>query len=291
MSGSSWTHRRAELSLIVVVAVWGWAFVAVKEAIERIPLLTFLSLRFSLAFLVFLPLLRRGKGSGNATRSAWIPGLLCGTILALGYALQTLGLAETSSGRSGVITGISVALVPIGIGIFFRQRIRQLEWTGVVLALIGFGILGTGDAPLNWGDLLVLGCAVAFAGHIIALDRWAKGRSAVELAATQVGTAAAVFLALALWHDGLDGFTAIDRSTAIAIAVTGIVATTWGFTVQTRAQQHVSATRIALIVALEPVFALIAGAVLRDEGLGPSAWIGGGCVLAGMLCAELGPRK
>ena len=284
------SRARAELSLIAVVAVWGWTFTAVKDATEQVPVFSFLALRFGLAFLVFLPLIRRSS-EDEPKSSALFPGLFCGAILALGYALQTLGLTATSSGRSGVITGISVALVPIGVGVLFRQKIRTLEWTGVILALVGFGVLGTGDAPLNKGDLLVLGCAVAFAGHVIALDRWAKGRSARSLAAIQVGTAAALFTGLAIWREGFDGFLAVDRSAAIAIAITGIVATTWAFTVQTRAQQQVSATRIALILALEPVFALIAGAVLRGETLGPSAWVGGGCVLAGMLCAELGPGK
>ena len=288
----------AEVALVGVVAVWGWTFVTVKDATESVPIFTFLALRFTVAALGFAPLLllrrRRAATLGQRTgkgRSTVGVGIGAGVILALGYALQTFGLSETASGRSGVITWISVALVPIGMGTLFHQKVRRAEWTGVVLALVGFLILGTGDAPLGAGDLLVLGCAVAFAAHVIALGRWASGRSVVALAAAQVTTAAILFAIAAVIFEGDQGLPQIEGSAWRAVILTGLVATTLGFAVQTRAQQVASPTRIALILALEPVFALLAGHLWHDEKFGLGAILGFGLVLAGMLSAELSPRS
>ena len=144
-------------------------------------------------------------------------------------------------------------------------------------------------------DLLVLGCAVAFAAHVIALDRLAPGRAVLPLAATQVWTAALLFTAVALWRDRGEwpsgGLSAIPIEVWGAVALTGIVATTLAFSVQTRAQQVSTPTRIALILALEPVFAAVAARIAHDEEIGVEKWVGGGLVIAGMLWAELAPRR
>ena len=289
----------AEGALIAVVALWGWTFVTVKDATESVPVFTFLALRFTLAAIAFAPLLllaRRKRGSDDrksaGARGTITVGVAAGGILALGYGLQTFGLTETTSGRSGVITGVSVALVPIGLGTFFRQKVGRAEWTGVVLALLGFLFLGIGDAPLGSGDFLVLGCAVAFAAHVILLGRAAKGKRVLPLAAIQVSTAAALFIVAALFFEGTAGLPRLDDGAIWrAVAWTGIGATTLGFAIQTRAQQVTSPTRIALILALEPVFALAAGHLGHGESLGLGALVGSGLVLAGMLCAELSPRS
>ncbi|MGA1535007.1 MAG: DMT family transporter [Planctomycetota bacterium] len=290
----------SELALILIVAIWGWAFVWVKDAIGVLPELTFNALRFSVAALAFLPwllVLRRMPASATASaegRGVLGAGILAGAILALGYALQTLGLERTSAGRSGVITGISVVLVPIMMATLFSQRVRRAEWRGVGLALLGLLLLGVGDQPLGLGDLLVLGCAVAFAAHVVALDRLAPGRSVIRLAAAQVSTAAVLFIVAALLLDGDRGPTrdlgALPLEVWGAIALTGLVGTTLAFAVQTRAQQCSTPTRIALILALEPVFALIAGRVEHGESPGGPALFGCVLIVGGMLSAELGPQ-
>ncbi len=296
MRQRAWT---AELALIAIVAVWGWTFVAVKEAIEEVPVFTFLAGRFTIAAVAFTPWLlwsrksvhpQEPPPSAPVTKPVVVAGIAIGALLAIGYALQTFGLALIDSGRSGVITGVSTALVPLGAWLILRQRVRVGEWIGVLLALAGFALLGFGDAPLGFGDLLVFGCAVAFAGHVVALGQVAPGRPVMLLAFTQVATAAVSFALFAIFVDGPGAFFEIGTNAVEALLITGLVATTLGFSVQTWAQSVSSPTRIVLIIALEPVFAIAAGVIWNGEALSLSILSGAALVIAGMLCAELSPR-
>jgi drug/metabolite transporter (DMT)-like permease len=286
----------ADLALVFIVAVWGWAFVAVKEATEQVPVLTFLALRFTVAALALLPLVLAGRSRPKPPEterrgSPRLAGVVLGLILAAGYVLQTFGLVEIGAGRSGVITGVGVVLVPFGAWIFLRQRVRLFEWIGVALALGGFALLGIGEGAIGRGDLLVLASAIALAAHVVALARFAPGSAVVPLAFAQVSTAAIVFAGAALIVDLPAGIPRVSGQVWGAVVMTGIVATALAFVVQTWTQRVTSPTRIALILALEPVFAMLASRFLTDEVFVATALAGAGCILAGMLCAELGPRR
>ncbi len=281
----------ADLALVLVVAVWGWTFAAVKEATESVPVLTFLALRFGVATAAFIPLLLlASRGGRSRSAGPGVAGVAVGVVLSAGYVLQTYGLSFAAPGRSGVITGISVVLVPFGAWVILRQRIGSREWIGVALAVIGFALLAFGEEGIARGDWLVLGCAVAFATQVVALARIAPGRAVLPLAFAQVATAAVGLTIAAAIVDLPAGLPAIPRSVWGAVLTTGIVATTAGFAVQTWAQRTTTPTRIALILALEPVFAMGASRMLTGETYSVTALAGAGCILAGMLAAELGPR-
>jgi drug/metabolite transporter (DMT)-like permease len=76
-----------------------------------------------------------------------------------------------------------------------------------------------------------------------------------------------------------------------AVAVTGLVCSALGFTVQAWAQKYTSATNAALIFSSEPVFAWITSAIVIHERFGPRATIGALLILAGILAAELLGRQ
>ena len=77
----------------------------------------------------------------------------------------------------------------------------------------------------------------------------------------------------------------------MALVVTGVFASAVAFTIQTAAQRHIGPTRTAVILTMEPVFAGLFGWLLLDERLTFRGWIGAALILAGMLVAELWPRK
>jgi hypothetical protein len=95
------------LFFVGVTAVWGWTFVVVKNAIAEYPTLPFLQLRFLLAFVVMVVLVRR-----LPTRKELLVGLVTGSVLAAGYLTQTLGLNLISPGNAGLITGLLVLFTP-----------------------------------------------------------------------------------------------------------------------------------------------------------------------------------
>lgn len=274
----------------MVSFIWGSTFVVVKGALTDASPLVFLVLRFSLAVTVLLFVL----GPRTNFRQAGLVsgGLLVGFFLACGYILQTTGLRYTTPAKSAFITGLAVALVPVLLAVFFGRPVRFWTGAGVLAAITGLYFLTVplGPFTINRGDLLTMFCALAFAGHIIAVGHFASRFSYAALGISQVGAALA-FTALALFTaQGLDWETpalAWSVRLVLAVAITGIFATALAFSAQVWAQQHTSPTHTAVLFSLEPVFAALTSYFARGEQLTGRSLGGAVLILLGILLVEL----
>jgi len=284
-------RRKADLALAGNTVIWGATFVLVKSALADISPLVFLALRFGLAAIALLLLFRRGW-----TRD-WIQLLwaaLVGFFLFSGYLLQTFGLQFTSAPKSAFLTGFTSVLVPLLAALVYKTRPQASELLGVLVAVAGLGLMtlegpmgSISFASMNRGDLLTVGCAIAFAAHIVTLGHY-SGRIGFEmLSITQVATAAVLGISLCWWAEPP---RLVWRPAVVyAIIVTGLLATALAFTVQAWAQQHTSSTRTALIYTLEPVFAWLTSYLVVGEGLSRRAAAGAALILSGVLLVELKP--
>jgi hypothetical protein len=181
------------LFFVGVTAVWGWTFVVVKNAIAEYPTLPFLQLRFILAFFVLAVLVRR-----LPTRRELLVGLVVGSVLAVAYLTQTLGLSLISPGNAGLITGLLVLFTPL-LDRVFGVPLKRRTIVAVIVAVIGIGVLTGGPSGFGLGDVLVIVCAVLFALHIVLLSRWSPRLSAAPLAMVQMGACALIFSAGRTW--------------------------------------------------------------------------------------------
>ena len=283
------THRRqsllATLLLVAVTAVWGSTFVVVKDAIGRMPAMDFLFWRFGLATLAMLAL--RPQSVVHLGRTGWLRGALLGLALGVGYICQTIGLEHTPATVSGFITGLFVVFTPLCAGVLLRQRVPGLAWVGVALATVGLGLIALHGWQISAGEVLTLGCALAFALQIVGLGQWATQHSVFGLAIVQLGTTTLLCLPAA----ATEGFSAPpDAGVWGAVVLTGLIATAAAFFIQTWAQTILDPTRTAIVLTMEPVFAAIFGVAIGGDAFGPRTAIGCLCVLGAMLLVELGPR-
>jgi drug/metabolite transporter (DMT)-like permease len=268
------------LFLFMVTAVWGWTFVLVKDALQHYPTLPFLELRFILALLVMVALVRR-----LPARRELRVGLIAGAVLAAGYWTQTVGLTMVSPGNSGLITGLFVVFTPL-IDSLFGARLRWWTWIAVGAALAGTVMLVGGPANFGLGDLLTVACALLYALHIVLLSKWSPGLRSAPLAMVQMGSAALIFTGTGSWSMQLPSL-----NVWFAVVVTGVFASALAFYIQTWAQQHLSASRTALILTTEPAWALLAAVVLAGQRFGPLQAAGAGLVLAAIVGHELAHLK
>lgn len=286
-------HWKAEGALAMVALVWGTTFVVVKQALGHISTVYFLSIRFWLASLCMLALFARPfHRSGAATVIAGLRGgAIAGVFLWLGYTLQTYGLKYTTAGKSGFLTGLYIALVPLLAAARYRRWPQTSELVGTGLAVAGMAVLtlpsvSQGGFTMNRGDMLTILCAVAFAVHLLVLGHFAQRAMVEAVALGQIACAAALStLLLAAEPPQADwSFPVI-----FALGLTSVFATALAFTLQTWGQRHTSAIRTALIFALEPVFALVAAVLWGHEEVTWNALAGGALILGGILFVELKP--
>ena len=278
---------RADLSLVAVTAIWGFTFPALQLALRDAGPLSFITARFALASLALALIFRRRVL--RLTPSGLLYSLLLGLFLSAGTILQTLGLLHTTASRSAFITSFYVVLVPLIMLAVFRVRLRVWSLLAVPLAAAGLYLLtAPAGGRLNLGDLLTLGCALAFALHIIAAEAAAPRRDPVSLAFWQVlFTAAVSALALLLFEAPRFSLT---PWTLTALLVTALLATALAFAVQMWAQRETSSAHVALIFTAEPVFAALFAALLQHERIGAKGLLGGALILVGIILSQVRAR-
>jgi drug/metabolite transporter (DMT)-like permease len=264
----------------MVTAVWGWTFVLVKDALQHYPTLPFLELRFLLALLVLMALVRR-----LPTKKEIRVGLVAGAVLAAGYWTQTVGLTMVSPGNSGLITGLFVVFTPL-IDRLFGASLRWWTWIAAGAALTGTVMLVGGPANFRLGDLLTVACAILYALHIVLLSKWSPGLRSAPLAMVQMGAGALIFTGTGSWS-----FEPPGPNVWFAIVVTGVFASALAFYIQTWAQQHLSASRTALILTTEPAWAVLAAVVLAGQRFGALQAAGAAILLAAIVGHELAHLK
>ncbi len=275
------TENRATAALIVAAFMFGSTFLVVQDAIEQASVLAFLAARFLLGAALLWPIGRRRPSSPHEVRH----GLAAGSCLLVGFLLQTAGLRYTTSSTSAFITYLLVVFVPLITSILRRSWPARSVMIGVVLALVGLSLLSGGIHGFGLGELLTLGCALAFALHIVVLGRTASRHDPIRLTFWQSLTVGAACLVPGLFSGGY-GF---GVSAWLAAAFCGLGATAIAFSCMVWAQRVVTEARAAIVLLLEPVFAALLGFV-AGERLGLSGLIGAAFILGAVLVTELAPR-
>lgn len=281
---------RADVALVVAAFFWGTTFVVVKDAVAEVAPLAFLGVRF----LIGAAVLGVAARSRPATPHELRHGLAAGLALFAGFALQTVGLQHTDPATSAFLTYLLVVFVPILGFVFLRKPLPPVTGLGVALAVVGLVMLtGGAGGGFGRGEVLSLGCAVAFAAHILILGQTASRHDAVRLTCIQVGTVGVVSTLLSLigsvaTGDGL-GDLVFGGAPLAAAAFCGIAATAIAFFLMVWAQRSVSPSRAALILLLEPVFAAVLS-WLGGDALTFTSALGGLLILVAVAVAELVPN-
>ena len=282
-------HRGLELALVGVAAVWGFTFPVVKDAVEVIPPFQFLAIRFGIAAALMTVVF--GRDLRRFGLKPLVASAFAGVALFAGYAFQTVGLQRTQASNAGFITGLFVVFTPILTALVLRRLPSRGAVAGVALATIGLGLLSVTDSGFRFGsgEWLVLLCAVSFAVHIVILGRFAPDLPTGAMTTIQMWVTAT----LSAWFSlRIETPVAVaGRDVWLAIVLTAVYASAIAFFIQTRAQRYLSPTRTALILVSEPAFAGLFGFVLLGETLTVAGWSGAALILAGMLAAELAPRR
>src|SRR6516165_7007927 len=269
---------KADLSLMFCSLIWGITFVVVKNVLDHASPFVFLAVRFSIA--VILMAILRPQVIQQIEDQEIFAGMRLAFFMFSGYCFQTAGLQYTTASNSGFVTGSSVVLVPLLLGVFWGRKLTRWIYVGAFAALVGLYFLTVpieGLRYLNRGDVMTLVAAGFYAIHIILVGEYSQEHSISALSLIQVAGCA-----LMAWP--LTAFSAVIRWQPIrfdggwplllAIVICAVFATAVAFTLQLWAQQYTSPGHAAILFALEPVFAVITSYLFLREYLTVRAWKG-----------------
>ncbi len=276
----------AVLALLATTAMWGSTFPLTKDLLDRVPTLDYLAVRFAIAAAAMLLVAHRSvfRLSTQARNRA----IALGVVYALAQVLQTAGLTHTSASVSGFVTGLYVVATPLLGAVLLGTRLTAATWCGVGLATAGLAVLTLQGLSIGFGEAITLASAVLYALHIVGLGAWSTARDALGMSVVQLCTIAVVCFVGTV----PDGIVLPQTGTDwLAVVYMALFAGALALLAQTWAQSQLTATRCAIIMSMEPVFAAGFAVLWGGEHLTKRLLLGGAMVLGAMLVVELGPRR
>jgi drug/metabolite transporter (DMT)-like permease len=247
---------RADLLLLSVAIAWGVTFLMVQDAINTTPVYAFLFFRFAIASILMFFIAFRFLNQIN--KKTIFYGIILGIFLFSAFATQTFGLSYTKSSIVAFITGLNVICVPFLAYFIFKDHIKKNVLIATFIAVIGLYLLTmSGALTIGKGELLTLMCAFLFALQIIYTGKFSKEVNVFLLVLFQLITVAVLSLGFSLLLDDVTFNLSYDYAFFKAVLITAVFATVYAFLIQTYMQQFTSATKTAVIFAMEPVSASI----------------------------------
>lgn len=282
----------ALLCLLLTTAIWGFAFIAQKTAMDVMGPLTFMASRYLLGGLVILPLALRESRVRPAPLTLR-HFVLIGTmsvVFFMGSLLQQLGLMFTSVTNSGFLTGLYVLFVPLILLVFFRTAPHRVVWLAAPFALLGLFLLNgaTLDA-INRGDLLVIASAVFWALHVLLVGLLARETGRPVLFSALSFLAAGLISAVGAFTFETPTVEAISLGW-VEILYAGLFSTAIAYTLQAVGQQHVPPANAAIILSAESLFAALGGALLLGERLPAIGYAGAALIFLAIVLVEAIPQ-
>lgn len=293
------------LLLTLTALIWGTAFVFQRKGMESIEPITFTSARMALAAVavgnaafIFTkkPVAKTVPAETekisaeterkNRRKNTVLGGICCGTFLACASIFQQMGIVYTTAGKAGFITAMYMIIVPVIGFVLFKKRNTWIVWLAVLIGVAGMYLLCiTEGFTLTRGDTLVCICAVLFSGHILCCDYFVQRGEPIWISAIQFVTCsalsavAACILETPTWEKVV--------SAAIPILYCGILSGGVGYTLQIIAQKFTDPTIASLLMSLESVFAVLAGAILLHERMTPREMAGCAVMFIAILLVQI----
>mgnify|MGYP000143359380 FL=1 len=148
--------------LFSVAVIWGYSFTTMKDALDTVPVFELVYVRFLPASLVMFAIFHKRIIAHFNARNL-IVGLGMGALMWGAYGLQTIGLAQTTAGKSAFLTGTYCILVPFASYVLGGEKLTRYNLGAALLCLAGIGLVALDSVEFNAGDVITLGGAIFFA--------------------------------------------------------------------------------------------------------------------------------
>lgn len=278
------TQFFASLGLLLTAAIWGFAFVVVKDSLDYVGSVYMVAIRFSIAAIglavIFCKRLKK------IDKKHLLMGGVTGLFLFLAYLVQTIGCSYTTAGKNAFLTTIYVILIPLIGWPLYKKRPQWHVFVAAGLSLTGIGLLALGGddiSGINIGDILTLFCGLFFALHILWTEKCNKeGCDTIIITMLQFAFAALFGWILAPFMDGGFPIAAIQTpKVVLSMLYLGVFSSMICFSLQNIGLKYVQSSLASLFLSFESVFGVLFSTIFLHETLTLKMTVG--CVL--IFCA------
>jgi drug/metabolite transporter (DMT)-like permease len=285
------------LTLATVTMIWGGTFVAGRFLADSLSPLVAASLRFllaSAALLLFL-LLARVPLARPSSRQ-WLQLAILGFFGIFFYNLCFFyGLHYINASRASLIVALNPAVIGLASWLLFKERLSRVKVAGIAICIAGASLVivsrnpqllaGNPDAWI--GDLLILGCVLGWGIYSLCARELNQSLGPVQTVTWSIllGTAMLWFTSAIGGELKLAALTGLGLQQWLSLMYLGVLGSALAYIGYYEGIRKIGATRSGVFIALNPLTALILGALLLGEQLTPAMYVGGGLILTGIfLC-------
>lgn len=291
-------NLKGSLILFTAAFFWGTTFVAQVNGSDHLGVFTYNASRSFVGFLFLLIVAllndnRKKANTGTATAPSKWPvkgGIVCGIVLFFAMATQQTGISlypkqVAAAGRSGFLTAIYVVIVAVIVAIA-GKKLQGFVVISVIGTVCGMYLLCLKDgfSGIYIGDLFGLVCAFCFAGHILVVDHYNRA-DCIKLSCLQFLTAGTLSLLSCLFTEQIVIKDIIAAAPAIFYA--GIFSSGVAYTLQMVGQKYTKPAIASIVMSLESVIAVVAGAIVLHEVLSGREILGCTIVFASVILAQI----
>lgn len=295
-------NLKGTLILGLAAFIWGMAFVAQNMVSDSVPTFTISACRSFIAAAVLLIFWKLTTIKTKETffpqdkplrKKYYIGAIVCGICLTVASNLQQFGMSlypknAPTEAHAGFLTALYVILVPI-FSVFMRKKIGLLVGLGGLLAAVGIYLLcfSNGIDSFYLGDLIVFTCSVAFAFHILAVDKYVGFTGGIKLSIMQFTVVGILSLVGSLVFDlkSLTVNALIDG--ALPILYLGIMSSGVAYTLQIVGQKYAEPAVASITMSFESVFAVLGGVLFSSGTLKTNEILGCALMFVAIIVAQI----
>jgi len=294
------TQFKGVIMLLLTAFIWGSSFVAQSVGMESIEAFTFNGIRTLMGALVLVPvILIRDKRAAKQMDEAALAnrraadkkvirsGAILGVAMCVASNFQQFAFNYSTSGKIAFITAFYMYFVPL-LGLFLKKRVSVLTWLCVLGGVVGLGFLCINPADftaINFGDLLAFICSIFYAVHILLIEKFAPDADGIKLSCVQFLVSGTISCVLMFLFESPD--IAAIGTAIVPLLYSGIMSCGLAYTFQIIGQKYTEATVASLLMCLESVFGVLAGAVVLHEMLSGREIVGCVIMFAAIILSQL----
>ena len=289
----------ASAGLLLTAAIWGFAFVVVKDSLDYIGSFYMVAIRFSIAAvgmgLIFFKKLKL------IDKKHLLKGAVTGFFLFMGYLVQTIGCFYTTAGKNAFLTTVYVILIPIISWPLYKKRPAIFVFIAAAMSMTGIGLLALGGndfagggagSVFNRGDVLTLICGLFYALHILWTEKCNReGCDVIIITMLQFFFAAVFGWISAPIADGPFPLVVLNNSKVIvSMLYLGLLSSMLCFSLQNIGLKYVQSSLASLFLGFESVFGIFFSTLFLHEAFTPRMFAGCFLIFIAVILAENGNK-
>ncbi len=297
MTSQKTLTARTWSELILLGVIWGMSFLAIRIALDTIPVITSVFHRVFWAALALWIVIIFQRQPVPSDPKVWGIFLIMGLLNnVLPFSLMAWGQLYVETGLTSILNAATAIFGVLLAALFFRdERLTKTRLLGVGLGFLGVSItIGLRQFsnlnPSNLGQVAILAGTLSYAFAAI----WARSHMSAlppQIAAAGMLTGSAILMTpVMLLVDGVPTFT-LPLQTWLAITYYALLATAGAYLLYYRVLQQAGSGNVLLVTLIIPPIAILMGALVRDEALPPRAFIGFTVLAIGLLILSRSRRR